>query len=207
MIIFENVTATLKNENKRKSVVLSGENIRIPSDRCIALLGRSENHRKAIVDLITGMKLPHAGRIIRQARVSFPVGIVPGVERDWSLAMNVAHVARLYGQNEDEIVGFVRRIYERSFNRKYSQLDVNERKRFARILAFAIPFDTYVLPDDRMSQDCIELFEARARTSGMIVNIHNKNFARKYCDAALVVEGGRLDLRNTKALAPEDAPA
>jgi capsular polysaccharide transport system ATP-binding protein len=185
--------------------------LQIPSNRHIALIGPSDVHKKIIIDLITGMKLPDAGRVIRNARVSFPVGTVPGAEQSLSLALNTAHVARLYGQDEDEIVGFVRRIYrlDGSFNRTFGQLDGAERKRFARILAFAIPFDTYVLADDRMTPDCAELFEARARTAGVIINVlNNKDFARKYCDTALVVRRGQLQLfGNAQALLAREKSA
>lgn len=196
MIIFHNVSAATLDINRKTSVVLTSANLRIPSNRCIALVGPSEADKRAIVDLICGMKLPAQGRIIRKARVSFPVGSIPGVQPSWSLKLIVGHVARLYGQNEDEIVKFVQRICNRTrpFQSIFSDLTKPERRWFAQIVAFSIPFDTYILPSEEMTPDCLALFEARARSSGMIVQVRNMKFAQAYCDSALLVEDGKLQL-------------
>lgn len=198
MIIFKNVSlSTFEKKSGKKTEILSSVNLRIPSNKSIALLGPSEPEKATIIKLICGTMLPSAGYVIRQARVSFPIGQVPGVEPNWSLRLNAAHVARIYGQDDQQVPEFVRRVFAKGtpFNTTYRALPPLEQKRYARILGFSIPFDTYVLLDDRLTPDCYDLFKARQLTSGMIINIQNMSFGHENCESALVMENGTLRLQ------------
>jgi len=37
-----------------------------------------------------------------------------------------------------------------------------------------------------------DLFEARARTAGMLIAVNNPDFARQYCDMGLIVHRGQV---------------
>src|SRR5262245_51228143 len=204
MIILEQVTkfVSIRGETMQ---ILSSASVNIPSDRRIALLGPSERDKDVVVNLLTGQMLPSAGRIVRKAHVSFPVGQLPGLARELSLRRNVAHVARLYGADVRQTVEFVQSVLDvgEYFDKPYIKLTPRMRKPFAQILGFSIPFDTYVLADDKLrgerefKEKCYAAFQARARTSGMIIPISNQRFAREYCDMSLVVHQGKLRLFET----------
>jgi capsular polysaccharide transport system ATP-binding protein len=175
---------------------------RLPSDHRIAVLGIAED-KKVFMELLGGLVMPTAGRIIRKARVSFPAGYVGGFERDLSVRLNVAHVARLYGADIGPVVDFVARASElgEDFKKPYGDLAASQKRALSEILALSIPFDVYLLNDEIMqskgkfyNKNARALFEARAKTSGMIIASQDVAFAREFCDMGLVLNGGQMRL-------------
>jgi capsular polysaccharide transport system ATP-binding protein len=204
MIILEQLT---KVAGARRTI-LSSVNLEIPSDRRIALVGRVEEDKRELINLLAGLSLPTSGRIERLAEVSFPVGELPGVSREHSIRVNVAHVARLYGADVMETIRLVEQIMRlgEDFDKPYDSLPRPLRKPLAAAVAFAVPFDVYLLSDGILQrtiegrasqrQDAITLalFEARAKTSGMIIATNNVRYAREICEMALLLDNGRLEL-------------
>jgi capsular polysaccharide transport system ATP-binding protein len=201
MIILEGVTKVAGGGAKKRNV-LTAARARLPSDHRIAVFGSPED-KKVFIDLLGGVVLPTAGRIIRRARVGFPPGHVGGFTGTLSVRVNVAHVARLYGADVDTIVDFVAEACRlgANFNKPLAQLSSLERRHLSEILAFSIPFDVYLLNDDLVrsgakgySKDVSALFEARAKTSGMIIASSDPAFAREVCDVGLVLQDGQIRL-------------
>jgi capsular polysaccharide transport system ATP-binding protein len=154
------------------------------------------------MELMAGLVLPNAGRIIRKARVSFPVGHQGGFTPDLSVRNNVAHVARLHDADVATVVDFVAAVSQlgKAFDRPIDELPAASRRSLSSIVAFSIPFDVYLLRDDvvrlakRNNKAVYALFEARAKTSGMIISSQNFAFVRKICDMGLVLLGGQARL-------------
>ena len=147
--------------------------------------------------------MPSAGRIMRRARVSFPVGYLGGFTPDLSVRHNVAHVARLYGADVKSVVAFVARVgqFGRFFDKPYRDLPGPLKNQLGIIMTYGIPFDVYLLPAEfnrgkgapqEFQQTASELFEARAQSAGMIMAVNNLPFARQYCDMGLIVHGGQV---------------
>jgi hypothetical protein len=85
-----------------------------------------------------------------------------------------------------------------------------------QIVAFALPFDIYLLPDDKLvrewanwqgggrsgesSKEFLALFGARLRNAGMIIATADREFAEAHCEMGLFMHGGRValteDMRN-----------
>src|SRR4051812_30962794 len=109
MIIFDRVEKILGGNGPRRRAVLADVSLRIPSNRRIAVLSPSAKDKRIFMKLLAGIEFPTSGTIVRNARVSFPVGKIGGFSRDLSVRGNVAHVARLYGADVDEVVDFVKK--------------------------------------------------------------------------------------------------
>ena len=202
MIILEGATKFVKQDRKIKRTVLSSVTLTIPSNRRIALLGPSREDNKLLIEVISGIVLLNAGHIHRRAQVSFPVGVLRGVEIKLPVRVNVAHVARIYGIDADQTIEFVRHLLDigDSFDRPYQELSGAAKKAVAQVVGLSLPFDAYVLADDTIGLDkdfrekCLALFEARSRTSGMIIPTQRPRFAREHCDMAMVLDRGKLAL-------------
>jgi capsular polysaccharide transport system ATP-binding protein len=202
MIIFEGVTtAAGAGQNKRN--LLKAVQAVLPSDRRIAIFAQSEQDKKLFIDLLAGLVLPSAGRIVRKAQVSFPPGYLGGFTRGLTVRVNVAHVARIYGAHVDTVVDFVSQISEigKDFHKLYGDLTPLKKRYLSDILAFSIPFDAYLLGDDvvrpgtlRYNKEARALFEARCKTSGMFIACQHVAFAREFCDMGLVLNKGNLRL-------------
>ena len=147
--------------------------------------------------------LPRSGRIVRRVKVSFPVGFSGGFSADLPVRANVAHLARLYGSDERELIEFVKDVAELGplFDQPFGLLPAPSRKLLAQVVAFAIPFDLYLLSDHigrgnpRQSNVAYDLFEARARQAGVIVSLRNPKLAiRDNYEMAVVLDRGQLAL-------------
>jgi capsular polysaccharide transport system ATP-binding protein len=211
MIVLEQVAMTLPAYKQKDRVVLSPTNLVIPSDRRIALLGHSSDDNRLLIDLLGGLMMPRAGRIVRMARVSFPVGHLGGFEKKLSVRLNVAHLAGIYDADARTVIEFVERVagIGSAFDKPFDVLPGTMRKLLGRVVAYAIPFDVYVLADgisrSRKGRGDVtrELFEARARTAGMIIPTRDPQAAREHCEMGLVLNHGELVLHDDieKALA------
>src|SRR5688572_28339887 len=208
MIILNQVTKTIGPVFKRRQV-LSSVTIQIPTDRKIALLSQADKDKTIFVELLAGLAKPTSGTITRLAEVSFPVGQLPGFSRDHTVRLNVAHAARLYGAEVAGTVNVVEEVMElgKAFDRPYGELPNKLRWPLAQVVAFALPFDLYLLTDDtlgwpsaarpkrrRSAAPAQLLFEARAKTSGIIIPTQNVDYAREVCDMAMVLQNGALEL-------------
>jgi capsular polysaccharide transport system ATP-binding protein len=202
MIELHQVVMTVLSRGQQ-STVLSGANLVIPSDRRIALLGPSNEDKHILINLLAGIMMPRAGRIVRRAKVSFPVGFSGGFSADLPARANVAHLARLYGSDEKTLVEFVKGLADLGplFDEPFGLLPPQARKMLAQIVAFAIPFDLYLLSDHiargnpRQGNVAYDLFEARARQAGVIVSLRNPKLAiRDNYEMAVVLDRGQLAL-------------
>jgi capsular polysaccharide transport system ATP-binding protein len=116
--------------------------------------------------------------------------------------VNIAHVARLYGADPDEIVSFVSRIrhFRPTLNKKFSEVPGPLRHDLGVLVASLIPFDVYLLPSEisklRISPAfksiASAILQQRARTSGMIVQTQDPKFVRKECDMVILLHRGKL---------------
>jgi capsular polysaccharide transport system ATP-binding protein len=201
MIILNRVTKK-KKVNGRTRDVLSLVDIEIPSDRRIALFAPAAEDGTLVINLLAGLETATAGLIRRAASVSFPVGHIGGLQGELTLRHNSAHVARLYGADASSVVDFMSNIagLRDALDVRFRDLPTALKRQFAQVLAYSIPFDTYLLnaeptrlPADHRAIACA-LFEARTRTSGAIVAVHQAAFAKKYCDMALCLRDGTLVL-------------
>jgi capsular polysaccharide transport system ATP-binding protein len=199
MIILDNVTSVAMIRKRKRNIVASASLV-LPSDRRIALLGSSHEAKRILVDVISGIAPPTSGRIIRKANVSFPVGHTRAFLPGLSARKNVEHLARIYGADVKTVVDFVENAVSlgSEFDKPYLELDPISRKRIAQIVAYSIEFDVYVLADEVIpsrasdTDASYQLFLARSRAAGMIIPTRSPDFARKYCESALVLENGRL---------------
>jgi capsular polysaccharide transport system ATP-binding protein len=214
MIILDSVTA-FSGRGGRGKELLSAASLIIPSDRRIALLGRSRDETSSLLNLFGGLQAPAGGHVIRKARVSFPAGYLGGFVRDLPVRVNVAHLARIYQADVPTTVGFVDHALRlgAAYDKPFDELPRKTQKRLAAFLVYVLPFDVYLQSDEvaagkrNRKNVALHLFEERHRTAGMIITTSNPKFAVDYCDMAMVLSNGQLilsdDVEAAFALIPQ----
>lgn len=202
MIILDDVTK-ITGVGAKKKAVLKRVRATLPSDHRIALLAVEAEDKEVFIDLLAGLTLPTSGRIIRKATISFPVGHQGGFSSELSVRKNVAHLARVYETDINKVVNFVAEMsgLGKDFNKPHGELSGESKRQLSSILAFCIPFDVYILNEKivRTSRKSTNkathaLFEARAKTAGMIIASDSRDFVRECCDMGVVLRGGRMRL-------------
>jgi capsular polysaccharide transport system ATP-binding protein len=197
VIYFEGVTKQ-QGDGPKPTLIVSGVTAAIPTDRHIALLTPSRLATKVFLDLLANITSPNQGRIERSAKISFPVGRLPGFSSALSVRMNIAYVARLYGADVRRVLSKVERhkLFGALLDVPFARLGKRQRIHLAAVLPFYIPFDFYVMPQlpPTLSTDKVSarVFYKRMRRAGSILPVSARRRATHHCDMALLLVKGKL---------------
>ena len=199
MIRFENLTKSfwLKGEQK---IVIDNLNLTLPTGRSLALLGRNGAGKSTLLKIIAGTMRPDYGRVVSDGSMSWPVGLGASFHGDLSGAENVRFIARIYGVDTDELVAFVEDFAElgKFFHMPMRSYSSGMRSRLTFGASMGIKFDTYLVDevtavgDRTFKLKSREIFAARMEDSSAIMVNHSMNQIRKFCDAGIVLEMGKM---------------
>ena len=170
--------------------------------RNIAIVGQNGAGKSTLLRLISGGEPPDSGRILRDGSVSWPLGFSGGFNRSTSGADNTRFVSRIYGQDTDRVLDFVRDFSELGafFEMPVATYSSGMRARLAFGISMAIAFDWYLVDeitevgDDRFKEKCRLAFKERLVNSRIIMVSHSLATLRSYCEMAAVVHGGDVAL-------------
>ena len=210
MITLDDVEVQVGNHRNRK-VILEPTTLRFPDQTGLALIGRNGAGQSTLLRVISGSLEPSRGRILSDESISWPMGFAGGFHPALTGAQNAQFIARLYGKDVREFVDFVQGFSE--LGKAYHQpVDVYSQGMKAR-LAFAasigVEFDCYLVDeiigvgDAAFRRKCQIAFRERLRGSRLIMVSHNPKALLEFCDAALVIENGRLEFHRTVEAALE----
>lgn len=199
MIRFENLTKSFRVAGQRR-IVIDDLNLTLPTGKSLALLGRNGAGKSTLMQIIAGNMDADEGRVVSDGTISWPVGFAGSFHPELTGAQNTRFIARVYGVDTGELTDFVRSFAELGahFNMPVRTYSSGMRSRLTFGLSMGIEFDTYLVDevtaagDAAFRQKSKRLFAARMEQSGAIMVNHNLNELREYCDAALVLEKGRL---------------
>ena len=183
-----------------RRIVLGGVTIDIPRGKRIALLGRNGAGKTSLLNLIAGSLRPDQGAVEVNGTVSWPIGIQSGLHPDLTGAQNARFVARVYGIDEREFVGFTQEFAELGghFDAPIRTYSTGMRARLAFAMSMAIRFDLFLLDeivavgDATFRQKCEESLDIALAGSTAILVSHSLHSVRRLCNAALVLEEGSL---------------
>lgn len=199
MIRFENLTKGFDVNGQRK-LVIDNLNLTIGTGRSLALLGRNGAGKSTLMQIIAGNMRPDRGRVVTDGSISWPVGLAGAVHPNLSGAQNTRFIARVYGVDTDELIDFVQDFAQLGahFFMEVRTYSAGMRARLNFGLSMGIKFDTYLIDEVTSAGDAafrsrsIALFHERMATSDAIMVNHNLGELKEFCDAALVLEHGKL---------------
>jgi capsular polysaccharide transport system ATP-binding protein len=199
VIRFENLTKSFWIRGERK-VVIDNLNLTLPSGRSLALLGRNGAGKSTLLEMIAGTQTPDSGRIISDGTISWPVGFGGSFHRELTGAQNIRFIARIYGVDTDGLLDFVEDFSElgRSFHMPVRSYSSGMRSRLTFGASMGIHFDTYLVDETTAVGDAVfkrksrAVFADRMRQSSAIMVNHSMRQIRKFCNAGLVLENGRI---------------
>ncbi|WP_235861080.1 ATP-binding cassette domain-containing protein [Photobacterium phosphoreum] len=96
MIELLNVSKTYPTINGIKQI-LKPTTIRFPKGRNIGLLGVNGAGKSTLLRIVSGAEAPTTGRIIRNVKMSWPLGFSGGFNGTLTGAENMRFVSRIYG--------------------------------------------------------------------------------------------------------------
>jgi capsular polysaccharide transport system ATP-binding protein len=199
MIALQNVSkayATLSGSN----LVLDDISFDFPPRTNIGILGRNGAGKSTLLRIIAGTEQPDTGTITRKGAVSWPIGFAGGFNGSLSGEENCRFVARIYGAEIDEVVGFTMQFAELGeyFHMPVRTYSSGMRARLAFGLSMAIEFDAYLVDevtavgDSSFNEKCRKAFRDRSDRSSVIIVSHNLRTVRDYCERCAVLKNGKL---------------
>ncbi|MDF3066811.1 MAG: transporter related protein [Polyangiaceae bacterium] len=199
MIELSNVTKAYATRSG-SNVVLDSISFTFPFRKNIGILGRNGSGKSTLLRVIAGTEQPDSGHVLRSGSVSWPIGFAGGFNGSLSGEENCRFVARIYGADVDEVVGFTMDFAELGeyFYMPVKTYSSGMKARLAFGLSMAIEFDAYLVDevtavgDAQFQQKCRAAFDARRNRSAVIIVSHQLGTIRDYCDCCAVLKEGQL---------------
>ena len=199
MIEFRNVSKWYRVGGRRHYVLREVDCV-FPRGTSVGILGRNGAGKSTMVRMLGGTEAPNRGRILRQARISWPLALSGSFQGRLNGRDNVRFVCRIYGQEFARVIPLVA-----SFSGLGSFLDApvatyssGMRARLGFALSLAIDFEVYLIDevtevgDAEFKQKCRTAMAERRDRAAVIMVSHSPRTIRHYCQHAAVLEGGEL---------------
>ncbi len=201
MIEFQGVRKTYKLSGIEK-VILEDLTIKFPTGRNIAILGHNGAGKSTFMRLIAGAELPDRGHIKRNTKVSWPLGFAGGFNGAMTGLENIRFVARMYGEDTEEIIEYVEEFSELDDSLKLpiKTYSSGMKARLAFGVSMAIDFSYYLIDevtavgDAKFRRKCEAAFENKLSNANIIMISHSMGTIRKFCDAGCLLHDGHLTM-------------
>ncbi len=205
MLEFINVSKSFWTGKQRK-VILDRASFRVELGNSMGILARNGTGKTTLINMVAGLEKPDEGQIIKNCRVSFPLGFMGGVISKLSAMENSRYIARLYGLDPDYIEAFCRWMcdLDEYFDMPVGTYSQGMRSRFSFSLMLALDFDLYLI-DEGMPSTTDAEFNKRAgdilcerlETTTVLIVSHKPETLEKYCRSAAVLREGQLHMFDT----------
>lgn len=199
MIRLENATKIVRMKGISKPI-LDNTSLTLRRGKSVGLLGRNGAGKSTLLQLIAGTLHLDSGRIVREGKISWPLGFQGSFQQSMTGEQNVRFVARIYGVSTEELVAYVQDFadlgaFYQAPVRSYSS---GMKARLAFGVSMGINFDYYLVDeitavgDANFKKKCQAVFENKLENSDVIMVSHSASTIRDYCDCGVVLEGGKL---------------
>lgn len=199
MIRLERATKLVRMKGISKPII-DDVSFVIPRGKSVGLLGRNGAGKSTLLQIIAGTLELDKGRVIRQGKISWPLGFSGSFQGNLSGEQNVRFVARIYGVDTEELVAYVADFAElgafyKAPVRTYSS---GMKARLAFGVSMGVKFDYYLVDEITAVGDTIfkrksqQVFKERLKGSDVIMVSHSPSTLRDYCESGIVLEDGKL---------------
>jgi capsular polysaccharide transport system ATP-binding protein len=200
MIFIEDVHKRYKTEHGMGKWVLQGISLTIPPATNVGLIGINGAGKSTLLRIIGGMDHPTKGRVVRQCRVSWPMG-QGGLEGTLTGRQNAKFVCRVHGYQDDlqDKLEFIKDFSElgQALDDPVSTYSSGMRSRLQFALSLAFKFDVYISDEVTAAGDATfrkktaAAFKDMANRAGLIMVAHDESTLKQFCQAGIWIVGGR----------------
>ena len=174
----------------------------IPEGVNIGLIGRNGAGKSTMMRLLSAVDLPDSGKIITKGRLSWPVGLRGGMQKNLTGRDNVKFVCRIQGVRRSgmqEKIKYVQEFAELGdyFDQPVSTYSSGMQARLAFGTSMAFDFDYYLIDevmavgDVTFKKKSRQVFRERLQKSKVILVSHNMDLISNMCDAVVHLDRGR----------------
>ncbi|MBB4348358.1 capsular polysaccharide transport system ATP-binding protein [Rhizobium cellulosilyticum] len=183
-----------------RKMIIDNVSVTFPRGKSIGLLGRNGAGKSTLLQIIAGTLELDRGRIIRQGKISWPLGFQGSFQGNLSGEQNVRFVARIYGVNTDELVAYVAEFAElgQFYHAPVRTYSSGMKARLAFGVSMGINFDYYLVDeitavgDTNFKRKSQQTFKEKLSNSDVIMVSHSTGTLRDYCQTGIVLENGQM---------------
>lgn len=201
MISLDRVTKSYMTLVGRK-VVFRDLSFEIPDDMNVGLIGRNGAGKSTLMRLLGGADLPDSGEIVTEGRVSWPVGLRGGLQKNLTGRENVKFVCRIQGirrKGMQEKIRYVQEFAEIGdhFDLPVSTYSSGMRARLGFGTSMAFDFDYYLIDevmavgDASFKRKSQKVFEERLQRAKVILVSHNMKLIKRMSDIVVHLHLGQ----------------
>ncbi len=201
MIRLDNVTKSYMTLGGRK-VVFRNLSLDLPEGRNIGLIGRNGAGKSTLMRLLSAVDLPDSGKISTEGRVSWPVGLRGGMQKNLTGRDNVKFVCRMLGLRRQQMQEKIRYVEEFAeigdyFDQPVSTYSSGMQARVAFGTSMAFDFDYYLIDevmavgDATFKRKSRKVFDERLQHSRVILVSHNMKLISRMCDFIVHLDHGQ----------------
>lgn len=199
MINLESVSKAYPLKDGNSKVIADNLTIELPR-RNIAVLGRNGMGKSTLLRMLAGIEQPDRGTITRHCAISWPIGFRGSFHRDLTGIENIRFVARIYGQDTEYVISFVREFAELGnfFYEPVKNYSSGMTARLAFGASMAVKFDCYLIDevmavgDAQFRKKSKEMFQDKLTSSKIIMVSHSMDSLKEYCDCGVLVHEGAM---------------
>ena len=204
MIIFDKVCKAYPRPGGGKKVILDDFTATFPPGINIGILGRNGAGKSTLMNMISGGEMPDSGRILREGRISWPLGFNGGVHGKLTGAQNTRFIADIYGKPRNKVLDFVTEFSELGpyLDMPVKTYSAGMKARLAFGICMAIEFEYYLIDeviavgDSTFKKKCKDVFEQRRENASLLLVSHSAGLLRSFCDIGGVMHNGQLTFFN-----------
>lgn len=201
MIILENVCKRYRTDSGPGNWVLRGINLAIPSNLRVGLIGRNGAGKSTLLRLIAGTDSPTHGNVLRQCKVSWPMGYSGGLQGSLTGRQNAKFVCRIHGR-ASELETHLANIAQFAelgdyFDQPVKTYSSGMRSRLQLALSLNFDFDLYITDEVTSAGDAafraksLSAFQQVVSRAGLIMVSHSEETLRQFCDAGIWLHRGQ----------------
>jgi len=203
VICLDKVTKSYMTLNGR-IVVFRELSVDIPEGVNVGLIGRNGAGKSTLMRLLSAVDLPDSGKVITRRRLSWPVGLKSGMQKNLTGRDNVKFVCRVQGVrgSMQEKIRFVQEFADigEYFDQPVSTYSSGMQARLAFGTSMAFDFDYYLIDevmavgDITFKRKSRKVFNERLQKSKVILVSHNMKLISNMCDVVVHLDHGRADV-------------
>jgi capsular polysaccharide transport system ATP-binding protein len=201
VISLDQVTKSYMTLNGR-FVVFRDLTFDVPQGVNVGLIGRNGAGKSTLMRLLSAVDLPDSGKITTRGRLSWPVGLTGGMQKNLTGRDNVKFVCRIQGIRKTrmrEIISYVEDFAEigEYFDQPVSTYSSGMRARVAFGTSMAFDFDYYLIDEVMAVGDSVfkrksrAVFKDRMESSKVILVSHNMKLIRRMSDVVVHLDNGQ----------------
>lgn len=173
----------------------------IPTDKNLAILGKNGAGKSTLFRLLAKSEYPDKGRISTSHSMSWPVALATGIHPQMTGRENTRFIGRI--NNVTSLHSYENSVQEFAEVGKRFDLPVRTYSAGMRAkLVFAccvnINFDLYLIDEATSVGDAIfrkkaqQTLKEKSESAGIIMVSHEMDQLREFCDAAVLINEGKL---------------